>query len=92
MKHKNGIVVLLATALLAITGLSSCEKKVAPPKDEHYQKGNDYLFESNFMKAKAEYELAIEQDSNNWKAYYQLANVYELEGDFGNSLKSFNCS
>jgi len=75
--------------LVLMTLLFSCADKKQQSR-EHFMKGNEYIFADDFTNAKKEYELAVKIDSNNWKACYSLAGLYELEGDFTNSMHYFS--
>ncbi len=87
MKSSNLLTILICGLLL----LNSCKPSV-PVSEEHYLKGNDLVLNNDLDNARKEYELAIKADSNNWKACYQLAGVFELQGDFKDSYFYFSKS
>ena len=80
---------MLTTILLSCYSCSQKESKPNASK-EHFYKGNDYLFDDNIPDAIKEYELALKADSNNWQACYQMAQIYQLQGDISNAFMYFN--
>jgi tetratricopeptide (TPR) repeat protein len=45
---------------------------------------------NDFDAGKSEYLKAIEEDTTNWKAYYQLANLSQLQGRFEDAMYYFD--
>src|ERR1019366_2686254 len=86
MKNYLYLVLIILPALLFV---DSCKPKVNASK-EHFNKANDFLFKEDFVNARKEYEIAIKADTNNWQACYELAGIYELEGDFKNAYYYFS--
>ncbi len=72
-----------------ISVLSSCSGGKKDSSDEHFQKGNDFIYKSDFANAQKEYEKAIESNKNNTRALYALATVFELQGELGKSLEYY---
>ena len=64
---------------------SSCKNK-EDDSEAHFTKGNNLVLNGDFANAKVEFDLSIKSDPRNWKANYQLAGVYELEGDLKNAM------
>ncbi len=87
MKPINLIIIFIACLSL----INSCKPSVSV-SEEHYLKGNELVLSNDLDNARKEYELAIKADSNNWKACYQLAGVFELQGDFKDSYFYFTKS
>ncbi|MBE2290624.1 MAG: hypothetical protein IAE95_13800, partial [Chitinophagaceae bacterium] len=87
--------------LLAVSGvlcLSACGDKKGETKlttgkvSEHYNKGNDLVLMDKLEEAEKEYLACIKEDSNDWRAFYQLGGLYQLRGDFRAAMYSFNRS
>jgi tetratricopeptide (TPR) repeat protein len=80
---------LAAIPVLAVVlFFSSCGKKGAA--ESHYIKANDLVMNNDFDGGKAEYLKTLEEDSTNWKAYYQLANLSQLQGRFEDAMYYFD--
>lgn len=83
--------ILIGILISGLILLNSCKPSVSVT-DEHYLKGNELVLSNDLDEARKEFELAIKADSNNWKACYQLAGVFELQGDFKDSYFYFSKS
>jgi tetratricopeptide (TPR) repeat protein len=85
MIHRSFLLLMLLPAVLLF---NSC--KHASKTDEYYRAANDLVLNSDFVNAKKNYLLAIEADTTNWRACYQLAGVYQMEGDFRDAAYYFS--
>jgi tetratricopeptide (TPR) repeat protein len=74
----------------AATTDTKASSKVNSSSKEHFDKGNDYLFNDDLENAKKEYLAAVQADTTNWKACYELASVFSLLGEFGNAYTFYN--
>src|SRR4051812_16617803 len=67
-----------------------CKQNTSNSSREHFLKANDLVFNGDFDNGRKEYDLAIKADTGNWQAYYQLANVCELQGDIRGAAGYFS--
>lgn len=75
-------------AISLLVFFSSCGKKVSK-SEEHYLKGNEFIFNDDYINARTEFTDAIEADSTNWRACYQLGGICQMEGKFQDALFYF---
>jgi len=68
------------------TLLSQCKPPAASAPEQHFTKGNDYLFKEDFVNAKKEYAKAINADTTYWKAYFEYGLVCAMQGDLKTAL------
>ncbi|MBM3777543.1 MAG: tetratricopeptide repeat protein [Acidimicrobiia bacterium] len=62
---------------------------VGATAEEHVERGNAYVTEGRDLEAIIEFRNAVEKDSQNGEAHYQLGLAYERTRDYGKAAQEF---
>jgi tetratricopeptide (TPR) repeat protein len=91
MKMKNLLLLvsILSLFLVACEDEKPVETTEEKPVENHLMKGNEYLLNSDFKQANAEFDLLLKEDSLNTIALYSKGVANEMRGDYHTAIENY---